>query len=63
MGKRDTWPMSSPSPLIWFVLDGTTVVSAHRTELTACLHGHFDVEHSTFRLEPASHAAHETGRH
>jgi cobalt-zinc-cadmium efflux system protein len=25
----------------------------------ACLHGHFDVEHSTFQLEPASHAGHE----
>ena len=32
-------------------------------ELQACLAGHFDVEHSTFQLEPASHAAHEAGMH
>jgi cobalt-zinc-cadmium efflux system protein len=27
--------------------------------LQACLRGHFDVAHSTFQLEPASHAGHE----
>ena len=32
-------------------------------ELQGCLAGHFDVEHSTFQLEPASHAAHELGTH
>ena len=32
-------------------------------ELQGCLAGHFDVEHSTFQLEPASHAAHEAGMH
>ena len=32
-------------------------------QLQACLHGHFDVEHSTFQLEPASHSAHEPGTH
>ena len=31
--------------------------------LQECLVGHFDVEHSTFQLEPASHAAHEPGTH
>ena len=31
--------------------------------LQECLVGHFDVEHSTFQLEPASHAAHESGIH
>lgn len=31
--------------------------------LQACLAGHFDVEHSTFQFEPATHAAHESGRH
>jgi cobalt-zinc-cadmium efflux system protein len=30
-------------------------------ELQACLIGHFDVEHSTFQLEPAGHSAHEPG--
>lgn len=32
-------------------------------ELQECLAGHFDVEHSTFQFEPASHAAHEHGAH
>jgi cobalt-zinc-cadmium efflux system protein len=31
--------------------------------LQACIRGHFDVEHSTFQLEPAGHAAHEHGAH
>ena len=31
--------------------------------LQDCLVGHFDVEHSTFQLEPASHAAHEAATH
>lgn len=31
--------------------------------LQACLAGHFDVEHSTFQLEPARHAAHESPQH
>lgn len=32
-------------------------------ELQACLAGHFDVEHSTFQLEPATHVEHEPNRH
>lgn len=31
--------------------------------LQACLAGHFDVEHSTFQLEPPGHASHETNAH
>ena len=31
--------------------------------LQACLTGHFDVEHSTFQLEPAGHADHEGAPH
>jgi cobalt-zinc-cadmium efflux system protein len=31
--------------------------------LQDCLVGHFDVEHSTFQLEPLTHAAHEVGTH
>ena len=27
--------------------------------LQECLRGHFDVEHSTFQLEPGGHADHE----
>ncbi|MGC2192758.1 MAG: cation diffusion facilitator family transporter [Candidatus Dormiibacterota bacterium] len=32
-------------------------------QLQACLAGHFDVEHSTFQLEPATHADHELPQH
>jgi cobalt-zinc-cadmium efflux system protein len=32
-------------------------------DLQACLVGHFDVEHSTFQLEPAGHDEHEAGLH
>ena len=32
-------------------------------ELQGCLAGHFDVEHSTFQFEPASHADHEHATH
>jgi hypothetical protein len=28
--------------------------------LQHCLRGHFDVSHSTFQLEPAGHADHES---
>jgi cobalt-zinc-cadmium efflux system protein len=31
--------------------------------LQDCLRGHFDVEHSTFQLEPAAHASHEHPMH
>jgi len=31
--------------------------------LQECLLGHFDVEHSTFQLEPAGHGEHEDGTH
>lgn len=31
--------------------------------LQQCLADHFDVEHSAFQLEPASHAEHESGTH
>jgi cobalt-zinc-cadmium efflux system protein len=32
-------------------------------QLQECLAGHFDVEHSTFQLEPATHADHELPEH
>ena len=32
-------------------------------EMQACLAGHFDVEHSTFQLEPAGHVDHESPQH
>ncbi len=31
--------------------------------LQACLLGHFDVEHSTFQLEPPGHSSHESSAH
>jgi cobalt-zinc-cadmium efflux system protein len=62
---------------IWTVTSGLRALSAHVVvddscfhdghvprlldELQACLHGHFDLEHSTFQLEAAEHAGHETG--
>lgn len=64
---------------IWTVTSGTQALSAHVVvddscflgghapqlldEIQACLVGHFDVEHSTFQLETAGHAAHELGAH
>jgi cobalt-zinc-cadmium efflux system protein len=63
----------------WTVTSDLPALSAHVTltdecfhdghapqvldELQACLVGHFDVEHSTFQLEPATHQAHEQGTH
>jgi len=63
----------------WTVTSGMPVLSAHVVvdegcfadghaprmldELQACLAGHFDVEHSTFQLEPATHAQHEQPAH
>ena len=32
-------------------------------ELQSCLGGHFDIEHSTFQMEPSSHLGHEPGSH
>ncbi len=63
----------------WTITSGVPVLSAHIVvaddvapcgtgagildDLQACLRGHFDVEHCTFQLEPARHAAHEGGTH
>ncbi|HEY1324361.1 MAG TPA: cation diffusion facilitator family transporter [Streptosporangiaceae bacterium] len=59
----------------WTITSGLPVLSAHVVvdpavlvngrsammldALQACLRGHFDVTHSTFQLEPSSHAGHE----
>jgi cobalt-zinc-cadmium efflux system protein len=64
---------------VWTVTSGLPTLSAHVVvddscftdghapqvldQLQACLIGHFDVEHSTFQLEPVSHLAHEQGSH
>jgi len=64
---------------VWTITSGLPVFSAHVVvdpeiieqgqsaimldRLQECLHGHFDVEHSTFQLEAAAHADHEPGTH
>lgn len=64
---------------VWTVASGLPALSVHVViaddcftagraprlldELQACLAGHFDVEHSTFQLEPAGHSDHEPALH
>jgi cobalt-zinc-cadmium efflux system protein len=64
---------------VWTVTSGLPALSVHVViadecfstgrapklldELQACLAGHFDVEHSTFQLEPAGHSDHEASLH
>lgn len=64
---------------VWAITSGAPVFTAHVVvepevfrsdragalldELSGCLASHFDVEHSTFQLEPAEHAAHEDEFH
>lgn len=64
---------------VWSITTGQHVFTAHvvveaavfaeqRTgemldTLSECLAGHFDVDHSTFQLEPAKHAGHEHPQH
>jgi cobalt-zinc-cadmium efflux system protein len=63
----------------WTITSGVPVLSAHVVvddalwadgtapavldRLAQCLHGHFDVEHSTFQLEQATHFDHEPVLH
>jgi len=64
---------------VWTITSGAPVFTAHVVveqglvesggseellhRLGSCLQGHFDVEHSTFQLEPAGHADHEEHAH
>ncbi|HXW44906.1 MAG TPA: cation diffusion facilitator family transporter [Streptosporangiaceae bacterium] len=64
---------------VWTITSGQPVFSAHVVvdpeviergqsaimldRLQQCLSGHFDVDHSTFQLEPAGHADHEHPMH
>jgi cobalt-zinc-cadmium efflux system protein len=64
---------------VWAITSGSPVFTAHvvveqevfregRTgelldRLAGCLDDHFDVEHSTFQLEPEEHAGHEHRHH
>jgi cobalt-zinc-cadmium efflux system protein len=59
------WTITSGLPVLTahvvvddVTLDGTAI-GPLLDQLHDCLRGHFDVEHSTFQLEPAGHAAHE----
>jgi cobalt-zinc-cadmium efflux system protein len=63
------WTLTSnlPTLSVHVVIDDSCFTDSHAPrlldELQSCLAGHFDVEHSTFQLEPVSHAAHEPGTH
>ncbi len=71
LGVHDlhAWTVTSNLPTLsaHVVVEDHCFASGHAPQildsLQACLGEHFDVEHSTFQLEPASHAAHEQGRH
>jgi len=59
----------------WTITSGMNVISVHVVladgadgpatldRLADCLADHFDIEHSTFQLEPATHLAHERAIH
>jgi cobalt-zinc-cadmium efflux system protein len=63
------WAITSGAPVFTaHVVVEPSVFSSGKTgelldELAGCLSAHFDVEHSTFQLEPAEHAAHEDELH
>jgi len=63
------WTVTSNLPTLsaHVVIDDSCFNDGHGPqlldELQSCLVGHFDVEHSTFQLEPAAHSTHETGNH
>jgi cobalt-zinc-cadmium efflux system protein len=60
---------------VWTITSGMPVISAHVVVehgiangkvldgLGKCLAGHFDIEHSTFQLEPRGHVGHESHLH
>jgi cobalt-zinc-cadmium efflux system protein len=63
------WTVTSDLPALsaHIVIDDGCFHDGHAPglldEMQACLIGHFDVEHSTFQFEPASHAEHEHEPH
>lgn len=63
------WTVTSNLPTLsaHVVIDDSCFNDGHAPklldELQACLVGHFDVEHSTFQLEPSSHGNHEQTTH
>jgi len=63
------WTVTSSLPALsaHVVIDSSCFADGHAPQLLdqlqACVDGHFDVEHSTFQLEPDTHAGHESGAH
>jgi cobalt-zinc-cadmium efflux system protein len=63
------WTVTSDLPALsaHVVVDSGCFSGGHAPqlldELQRCLVGHFDVEHSTFQLEPVGHTEHEAGAH
>ncbi len=63
------WTVTSDLPALsaHIVVDDSCFCDGHAPQILdqiqACVAGHFDVEHSTFQLEPAGHLAHEEGTH
>lgn len=63
------WTVTSRLPALsaHVVIDDSCFRDGHAPQLLdqlqACLQGHFDVEHSTFQLEPVGHDTHEGGTH
>jgi cobalt-zinc-cadmium efflux system protein len=63
------WTVTSSLPALsaHVVVDEGCFADGHAPqildEIQRCLAGHFDVEHSTFQLEPPGHADHEAGAH
>jgi cobalt-zinc-cadmium efflux system protein len=63
------WTVTSSLPALsaHIVVDDGCFADGHAPrildQIQECLAGHFDVEHSTFQLEPPGHAAHEAGAH
>jgi cobalt-zinc-cadmium efflux system protein len=63
------WTVTSNLPTLsaHVVIDDSCFLDGHAPrildELQGCLAGHFDVEHSTFQLEPAGHGAHGHDTH
>ena len=63
------WTITSGVPVlsVHVVVDDAVLASGETggvlDALGECLAGHFDVEHCTFQIEPAAHAAHESTTH
>lgn len=63
------WTVTSDLPTLsaHVIVDDSCFTDGHAPQvldqLQSCLAGHFDVEHSTFQLEPATHAEHEFDTH